>query len=70
MEDVDNKFFHPWYGFLVARENAMRWLREEKKLSDIEIAETLSMDEEQVKSIFYFTDPKIKLIAGKNNLQG
>lgn len=44
---------HPWDNFLNARYEAMLWLRDKQKLSNAEIAKTLSMDEEQVRCIFH-----------------
>jgi hypothetical protein len=39
---------HPWGNFLNARVKAIKWLKDEFKHNDKEIAETLSMDEMQV----------------------
>jgi hypothetical protein len=44
---------HPWGAFLHARVRVMRWLRDDQRQTDAQIAETLSMDEEQVQRILY-----------------
>lgn len=42
---------HPWKEFLDARLKVIFWFRNERGLSDIEIADFLSMTEKQVHSI-------------------
>jgi hypothetical protein len=39
---------HPWGEFLKVRLDVIFWMREEMKRTDSEIADQLSMDEEQV----------------------
>jgi hypothetical protein len=43
---------HPWEEFLNARAAVLIWMRDEKKNSNEEIAQMMSMDAEQVKLIF------------------
>ncbi len=43
---------HPWANFLDARLKAMLWMRNEMKYFYSQISSSLSMDEEQVRSIF------------------
>lgn len=42
---------HPWGIFLDARKNVILWMKHKMKKTDKQIAEDLSMDEEQVFSI-------------------
>ncbi len=42
---------HPWGEFLDARHRVMFWMKDEQKYSNKEIAECLSMNENQVNSI-------------------
>jgi hypothetical protein len=44
----ENYSSHPWQSFLNARRNCIDWLKNERQLNNKQIAETLSMDEEQV----------------------
>ncbi len=45
---------HPWAQFLKIRVKVIKWLREDMRRSHKEIAESLSMDEEQVKAIWSY----------------
>ncbi len=42
---------HPWDEFLKARYKAILWMRDNRKYTNKEISEALSMDERQVYSI-------------------
>lgn len=47
---------HPWAVFLIARERALVWMRDEMKRGPEEIAEAMSMDPMQVTLILSLAD--------------
>jgi Uri superfamily endonuclease len=60
-EIINEQASHPWHDFLNARARAIHWMKIERKYSDEQIAEALSMDERQVRQIREFYERTLEL---------